>query len=153
VDVSANNILVSYQNKHNGGADLNKNSQKKKKKTFKWTRSYIFFLFCFCFCFVFFVVVLFCFVLFRDRVTLYSSGCPETHFVDQADLELRNLLASASQGLGLKVCATTTQLLFFSILSHKGNANKNYFEISSYISQNNYDQLKQMKTHSFKELE
>jgi hypothetical protein len=29
-----------------------------------------------------------------------------THFVDQAGLELRNLLASASQVLGLKVCAT-----------------------------------------------
>jgi hypothetical protein len=52
---------------------------------------------------------LFCFV-FRGRVPLYSSGCPETHFVDQAGLELRNLPASASQMLGLKACATTAQL-------------------------------------------
>jgi hypothetical protein len=46
-------------------------------------------------------------LVFRDRVSLYSPGCPETHFVDQAGLELRNPPASASQVLGLKVCATT----------------------------------------------
>jgi hypothetical protein len=34
--------------------------------------------------------------LFRDRVSLYSPGCPGTHFVDQAGLELRNPPASAS---------------------------------------------------------
>ena len=37
-----------------------------------------------------------CFLVFRDRVSLYSPGCPGTHFVDQAGLELRNLPASAS---------------------------------------------------------
>jgi hypothetical protein len=47
------------------------------------------------------------FLFFRDRVSLYSPGCPGTHFVDQAGLELRNLPASASQVLGLKACATT----------------------------------------------
>jgi hypothetical protein len=52
---------------------------------------------CFCFCFLF----------FRDRVSLYSPGCPGTHFVDQTGLKLRNLPASASRVLGLKVCATT----------------------------------------------
>jgi hypothetical protein len=54
--------------------------------------------------------VLFCFVfnlVFRDKVSLCSPGCPETHFVDQAGLELRNLPASASRVLGLKACATT----------------------------------------------
>jgi hypothetical protein len=35
-----------------------------------------------------------------------SPGCPGTHFVDQAGLELRNLPASASQVLGLKACAS-----------------------------------------------
>jgi hypothetical protein len=55
------------------------------------------FLFCFLFVFVF---------VFGDRVSLYSSGCPGTHFVDQAGLELRNPPASASQVLGLKACAT-----------------------------------------------
>jgi hypothetical protein len=52
---------------------------------------------------------LFCFVflVFRDRVSLYSPGCPGTHFVEQAGLELRNLPASASRVLGLKACATT----------------------------------------------
>jgi hypothetical protein len=43
---------------------------------------------------------------FRDRVSLYSPGCPGTHFVDQAGLELRNPPASASQVLGLKARAT-----------------------------------------------
>jgi hypothetical protein len=61
--------------------------------------------------FFLFVLFYFCFVLFfsvfQDRVSLYSPGCPGTHFVDQAGLELRNLPASASQVLGLKACATT----------------------------------------------
>jgi hypothetical protein len=38
----------------------------------------------------------------RDRVSLCSSGCPGTHSVDQAGLELRNPPASASQVLGLR---------------------------------------------------
>jgi hypothetical protein len=46
-------------------------------------------------------------LVFRDRVSLYSPGCPGTHFVDQAGLELKNLPASASRVLGLKVCSTT----------------------------------------------
>jgi hypothetical protein len=58
-----------------------------------------------------FVVVLFvCLFVFQDRVCLYSPGCPGTHFVDQAGLELRNPPASASQVLGLKMYTTTTQL-------------------------------------------
>ncbi|GAB1294510.1 Tripartite motif-containing protein 43C [Apodemus speciosus] len=36
-------------------------------------------------------------------VSLCIPGCPGTHSVDQAGLELRNLPASASQALGLKV--------------------------------------------------
>jgi hypothetical protein len=49
-------------------------------------------------------------LVFRDRVSLCSPGYPGTHSVDQAGLELRNPPASASQVLGLKVCATTAQL-------------------------------------------
>jgi hypothetical protein len=61
---------------------------------------------CCCFGLVFFV--------FQDRVSLCSPGCPGTHSVDQVGLELRNVPASASQLLGLKVCATTAwQLLWF----------------------------------------
>jgi hypothetical protein len=56
-----------------------------------------------------FVFCLFVFV-FQDRVSLYSPGCPGTHFVDQAGLKLRNPPASASQVLRLKVCATTIWL-------------------------------------------
>jgi hypothetical protein len=39
----------------------------------------------------------------------------ELIFVDQAGLELRNPPASASQVLGLKVCATTAQVKRFSL--------------------------------------
>jgi hypothetical protein len=46
---------------------------------------------------------------FQDKDSLYSPGCPGTHFVDQAGLELRNPPASASRVLGLKACATTAQ--------------------------------------------
>jgi hypothetical protein len=42
-------------------------------------------------------VCLFVFCFFQDRVSLYSLGCPGTHFVDQAGLELRNPPVSASQ--------------------------------------------------------
>jgi hypothetical protein len=64
-----------------------------------------YFFFCL---FVLFCFVLFCFCfVFRDRVSLYSPGCPGTHFVDQAGLKLRNLLASASRVLELKACTTT----------------------------------------------
>jgi hypothetical protein len=52
-------------------------------------------------------------IFFRDRVSLYSPGCPGTHFVDQAGLELRNLPASASQVLGLKACTTTARLISY----------------------------------------
>jgi hypothetical protein len=36
-----------------------------------------------------------------------SPGCPGTHSVDQGELKLRDLPASAFQVLGLKVCTTT----------------------------------------------
>ena len=63
------------------------------------------------FVFLFFLFPFFFFLLFfLDRVSLYSPGFPGTHFVDQAGLKLRNLPASASQVLGLKVCATTARL-------------------------------------------
>jgi hypothetical protein len=71
-----------------------------------------FVLFCFVLFFAFFCLVgFFCFILFgfvfEDTVSLYSPGCPGTHFVDQAGLELRNPPASASRVQGLKACGTT----------------------------------------------
>jgi hypothetical protein len=51
--------------------------------------------------------IIYLFLVFRDRVSLCSPGCPGTHLVDQAGLELRNPPASASRVLGLKACATT----------------------------------------------
>jgi hypothetical protein len=58
-------------------------------------------------------------LVFQDRVSLCSPGCPGTHFVDQAGLELRNPPASVSRVLGLKACATTpgSQLIFSVLLS------------------------------------
>jgi hypothetical protein len=50
-------------------------------------------------------------LFFQDRVSLCSP--PGTHSVDQAGFKLRNLPASASQVLGLKVCTTTAQLILF----------------------------------------
>jgi hypothetical protein len=61
-----------------------------------------------CYYFLFF----FSFLVFQARVFLCSPDCPGTHSVDQAGLKLRNLPALASRVLGLKVCATTAQLLF-----------------------------------------
>jgi hypothetical protein len=46
--------------------------------------------------------LLFFFFGFRERVSLCSPGCPGTHFVDQAGLELRNPPTSASQSAGIK---------------------------------------------------
>ena len=46
--------------------------------------------------------------LFLKTEFLCSLGCPVTHSVDQAGLELRYLPASAFQVLQLKACATTS---------------------------------------------
>jgi hypothetical protein len=54
-----------------------------------------------------FIFRFFFFLDFQDRVSLYRPGCPWTHIVDQAGLELRNLPASAHLVLGLKACAKT----------------------------------------------
>jgi hypothetical protein len=67
---------------------------------------WFFFFFFFCFFFFFFFLVFF----FWDRVSLCSPGCPRTHSVDQAGLELRNSPASASRVLGLKAWTTTPGL-------------------------------------------
>jgi hypothetical protein len=45
----------------------------------------------------------FFFLVFQSRVSLCSHGCPGICSVDQAGLELRDLPASASQVLELKV--------------------------------------------------
>jgi hypothetical protein len=45
-------------------------------------------------------------------VSLCTPGCPGTHSVDQADLELMDLPASSSQVLELKACTTTTWLYY-----------------------------------------
>ena len=54
-----------------------------------------------------FLLTFFFFIFFPDRVSLCSTGCPETHSVGQAGLKLRNSPTSVSQVLRLKACATT----------------------------------------------
>jgi len=41
------------------------------------------------------------FVVFQDRVSLCSPGCPGIYSVDQVGLKIRDPLASASRVLGL----------------------------------------------------
>jgi hypothetical protein len=48
----------------------------------------------------------------RDRVSLFSPGCPGTHFVDQAGLELRNPPASAAaRNIYISVNFSGTQIV------------------------------------------
>jgi hypothetical protein len=54
--------------------------------------------------------------IFLDRVSLCSPGCPGTHSVDQAGLELRNPPASASQVLAAPPLPGKIIFLFFSFL-------------------------------------
>jgi hypothetical protein len=72
-------------------------------------------------------------LVFRDRVSLYNPGCPGTHFVDQAGLELRNPPVSASRVLGLKACATThgTSISFLITISDKHIHKSNYVSLCS----------------------
>jgi hypothetical protein len=78
----------------------------------------------------FFVVVV---VVFRDRVSLCSPGCPGTHFVDQAGLELRNPPASASQVLGLKASAITPSKGKLLIQLHLSGAGSEQWEEKDYF--------------------
>jgi hypothetical protein len=48
-----------------------------------------------------FCFVLFCFV-FQDRVSLYSPGCPGTHSVGQAGLELQKSACLCLPSAGIK---------------------------------------------------
>ena len=60
-------------------------------------------------------VCLFLVLFFPDRMSLCSSGCPGIHFVDKAGVKLRDLLASASQVLGLKARVNTSWLRIHSL--------------------------------------
>jgi hypothetical protein len=61
------------------------------------------------------VFCLFCF--FRDRVSLYSPGCPGTHFVDQAGLELQKSALLCLPSAGIKGVLHYAQLTL--CLNHK----------------------------------
>jgi hypothetical protein len=73
--------------------------------------------------FIFFIFYFYLFICFFETFSLYNLGCHGTHSVDQAVLELRNPPVSASQVLGLKVCATTARLRTF-FLHWKLNPNR-----------------------------
>ena len=61
------------------------------------------------------ILIFFVFV-FQDRASLCGFGSARTHFVDQAGLELRDPLASASHVLGLKVLTLLLILCGFHIM-------------------------------------
>jgi hypothetical protein len=65
------------------------------------------------FCFVLFVCL---FLFFETGFPLCSPGCPRTHFVDQAGLELRNPPASASQVAEFLIGATNLHYLSTGLL-------------------------------------
>ena len=46
-------------------------------------------------------------LFFQDSVSLYSSGCPKIHSVDQAGLQLKIFHSICIQSLGLKGCVST----------------------------------------------
>jgi hypothetical protein len=75
--------------------------------------------------------------LFFKTGFLCSPGCPGTQFVDQAGLKLRNPPASASQVLGLKVCATTPDMVsyicFYKIIDILSTSFNYYFKIALFI--------------------
>ena len=78
------------------------------------------------------------FFSFQTRVSLYSLGCPGTHFVDQAGLELRNPPASAPQVLGLQACTAkpgkrTLSCFFQSALSLRVLAFSICFPLQTWI--------------------
>ena len=56
-------------------------------------------------------VVVCLFVCFWDRVSLCSPGCPRTHSVDQAGLELRNSPASSSFNFSYGKCSSKIKKL------------------------------------------
>jgi hypothetical protein len=66
------------------------------------------------------------YLVFQDRVSLYSPGCPGTHFVEQAGLELRNPPASASRVLGLNMCATMPDLVILLLLGASHHAHTHF---------------------------
>jgi hypothetical protein len=90
-------------------------------------------------------VCLFVCLFFQDRISLCSPGCPGTHSVDQAGLELRNPPASASQVLGLKACATTTwrDRYYFMSSRHPGLFQRYYndqIQMNRYRKREHYTQ-------------
>ena len=86
-------------------AHLQETRQETRRKEEKGTGSFYFY-----FILIYFYLFIYLLILVsQDRVSLCSSGSPGTRPVDQAGFELRNPPASASQGLGLKACATTAR--------------------------------------------
>ena len=76
--------------------------------------------------------------VFQGRVFLYSFGCPGTHSVDHAGLELRNPPASASQVLGLRACATTAR---------QGNSYKNTIQFRAILQLQRFSPLSLRQEH------
>ncbi|GAB1295570.1 TBC1 domain family member 15 [Apodemus speciosus] len=63
----------------------------------------------------------------QKTVSLYNPGCPGTHSVDQAGLELRN--PPASQSAGFKACASTAWRVFISCREIQLTSQYEYFRM------------------------
>ena len=61
--------------------------------------------------FLFWFGLVFGFLVLGDRVSLCSPGCPRTHSVDQAGLELRNSPASSSFNFSYGKCSSKIKKL------------------------------------------
>jgi hypothetical protein len=72
------------------------------------------------FYFIYLSIYLFIYLFIFETGFLCSPGCPGTHFVDQAGLEFRNLPASASRVLRLKVCAIMPGFFPFLLMPRPG---------------------------------
>jgi hypothetical protein len=81
-------VLVSPQEKRSLSITMSKTQCKMELGV-----CFVLFVLFFVFCFLLLLFLVFGVLVFRDRVSLYSPGCPGTHFVDQTGLELRNLPA------------------------------------------------------------
>jgi hypothetical protein len=60
-----------------------------------------------------FNVFFFFFLVFQDRVSLYSPGCPGAHFVDQAGPDLRNPACLCLLSAGIKGVHHHARLLMY----------------------------------------
>ena len=89
-------VLFSFQLCESMKYGYNTSLVLRTKSLCYWWTARIFFSFFFFVCLFVCLFCLFLYLICQDRVSLCVPGCPGTHSVDEAGLELRDLPASAS---------------------------------------------------------